>query len=354
MQVVPELDRIVRLAELEPLARAAMDPAAFAYLAGGSWDEQTLRDNVDAWARRRFRPRVLVDLRTVDLSTTLLGRRSELPAAIAPMAAHALEHADAEIATVRAAAAAGIPFIHSTSATRTIEEVAAAAPDADRWFQLYLVHDLGYTRSLVDRAAAAGYRALVLTVDLPVLGYRERDRLAGFEMPPLANLADAPASARGRYGEIEEQRSIGLTWDDLALIRSWSSMPLVLKGILTAEDAVRAVGHGADAIVVSNHGGRQLDRSPATADVLEEVVDAVGGRLPVWVDGGIRRGLDILAALALGAEAVLLGRPILWALAAGGEAGVARALAILREELEVGLPILGAATVGEVTREHLA
>lgn len=349
-----ELERIVRLADFEPLARAAMDRAAFEYMAGGSWDERTLRENEAAWARRTFRPRVLVDLRTIDVSTTLLGRRSALPAAIAPMAVQGLAHADAEIATAHAAAAAGIPFILSTSASRTIEEVAAAVPDADRWFQLYLVHDLGYTRSLVERAAAASYRALVLTVDLPVLGYRERDRLAGFVMPPLANLADAPAAPRGRYGSLESQRSVGLTWDDLAEVRSWSSMPLVLKGILTAEDAVRAVAHGVDAVVVSNHGGRQLDRSPATADVLEEVVDAVGGRLPVWVDGGIRRGLDILAALALGADAVLLGRPILWALAAGGEAGVARALAILREELEVALPILGAATVGEVTREHIA
>jgi 4-hydroxymandelate oxidase len=258
------------------------------------------------------------------------------------------------VATARAAAAAGIPFILSTSSSRTIEEVAAAVPDADLWFQLYLVHDLDYTRTLVARAAATGYRALILTVDLPVLGYREGDRLAGFTMPPLGNLVDAPAEPRGRYGEIESQRSIGLTWKDLPEVRSWSSMPLIIKGVLTAEDASLAVGHGVDAIVVSNHGGRQLDRSPATADVLEEVVDAVDGRIPVWVDGGVRRGLDILAALALGADAVLLGRPILWALAAAGEAGVVRALAILREELELALPLLGAATVAEVTRDHLA
>jgi 4-hydroxymandelate oxidase len=352
--VTEDLESIVRLAEFEPLARAAMDHAAFEYVDGGSWDERTTRANVEAWERRTFRPRVLVDLRRVDSGAALLGRRAALPAAIAPMAAHVLADPEGEVATARAAAAFGVPFILSTSASRTIEEVAAAAPDADRWFQLYLVHDLAYSRSLVRRAADAGYRALVLTVDLPVLGYRERDRRAGFEMPPLPNLAAAPGAPRGRYGEIEGQRALGLTWDDLAEIRSWSSMPLVLKGILTAEDAVLAIAHGADALVVSNHGGRQLDRSPATADVLEEVVDAVGGRIPVWVDGGIRRGLDILAAVALGAEAVLLGRPILWALAAGGEAGVLRALGILREELETALPILGAASVADVTREHIS
>ncbi|HSG85043.1 MAG TPA: alpha-hydroxy acid oxidase [Candidatus Limnocylindrales bacterium] len=348
-----DLDAVLSLDGFEPLARERMEPAAFGYVAGGSWDEVTLRENVDAWQRRRFRPRVLVDLRSLDVSGTFLGRPSALPVAVAPMALHGLAHPEGELATARAAAAASVPFCLSTSSSRTIEEVAAAAPDAERWFQLYLVHDLDYSRGLVERAAAAGYRALVLTVDLPVLGYRERDRRTGFVMPPMGNLVDAPAAPRGRYGEIEGQGSMGLTWADLATVRGWSSMPLVLKGILTAEDARLAVEHDVAAIVVSNHGARQLDRSPATVDVLEEVVDAVEGRIPVWVDGGIRRGLDVLIARALGAEGVLLGRPLLWALAAGGQAGVERAFAILREELGIALPILGAASLDEVTRAHL-
>lgn len=348
-----DLDAVLSLDGFEPLARERMEPAAFGYVAGGSWDEVTLRENVDAWQRRRFRPRVLVDLRSLDVSGTFLGRPSALPVAVAPMALHGLAHPEGELATARAAAAASVPFCLSTSSSRTIEEVAAAAPDAERWFQLYLVHDLDYSRGLVERAAAAGYRALVLTVDLPVLGYRERDRRTGFVMPPMGNLVDAPAAPRGRYGEIEGQGSMGLTWADLATVRGWSSMPLVLKGILTAEDARLAVEHDVAAIVVSNHGARQLDRSPATVDVLEEVVDAVEGRIPVWVDGGIRRGLDVLIARALGAEGVLLGRPLLWALAAGGQAGVERAFAILREELGIALPILGVAGLDDVTRAHL-
>jgi isopentenyl diphosphate isomerase/L-lactate dehydrogenase-like FMN-dependent dehydrogenase len=348
-----DLDAILSLDGFEPIARQRMEPAAFGYVAGGSWDEVTLRENVEAWTRRRFRPRVMADLRSIDVSGTFMGRPSALPVAIAPMALHGLAHPEGELATARAADAAGVPFCLSTSSSRAIEEVAAAAPDAERWFQLYLVHDLDYSRGLVRRAAAAGYSVLVLTVDLPVLGYRERDRRSGFVMPPMGNLADAPAAPRGRYGEIEGQGSMGLTWADLRTIRSWSSMPLVLKGILTAEDARLAVEHGADAIVVSNHGARQLDRSPAPVDVLEEVVDAVEGRIPVWVDGGVRRGLDVLIARALGAEGVLLGRPLLWALAAGGQAGVERALAIVREELEIALPILGVASLDDVTRTHL-
>ncbi len=348
-----DLDAVLSLDGFEPLARERMEPPAFGYVAGGSWDEVTLRENVEAWQRRRFRPRVLADLRSIDVSGTFLGRPSALPVAVAPMALHGLAHPDGEIATARAAASAGVPFCLSTSSSRTIEEVAEAVPEVERWFQLYLVHDLAYSRGLVERAAAAGYRALVLTVDLPVLGYRERDRRTGFVMPPMGNLVDAPAAPRGRYGEIDGQGSLGLTWTDLATIRGWSSMPLVLKGILTAEDARLAVEHGADAIVVSNHGARQLDRSPATVDVLEEVVDAVAGRVPIWVDGGIRRGLDVMIARALGAEGVLLGRPLLWALAAGGQAGVERAFAILREELGIALPILGVASLDEVTRAHL-
>jgi 4-hydroxymandelate oxidase len=347
---------IHRLAEFEPLARAAMETAAYDYIATGSWDELSLADNESAWRRRRFRPRVLVDVSRVDASTRLLGSPSSFPLAIAPMAVHGLAHPDGEVPTARAAASAGVPFTLSIMSTCSIEDVAAAAPDSTRWFQLYVQADRDLTRSLVERAASSGYRAILLTVDLPLLGYRERDLRSGFEMPALGNFAARPTHRPGLGGAdpLEgEWLSRGVTWDDLASIRSWSTLPLVLKGILTAEDALLAVEHGVDAIVVSNHGARQLDRLPAPVDVLAEVVRAVDGRAEVWVDGGVRRGLDIAIALALGAQGVLLGRPILWALAAGGEAGVERALAILRREFEITLGLLGAPTPGHVRPEHL-
>ena len=291
-----------------------------------------------------------MDVARVTTATTMLGAPCALPLAIAPLAEQGLLHADGEVATARAAAAAGVPLIVSTVATRSLEEVAAAAPGATRWFQLYTQPDAQRTRNTVERAAAAGYGAIVVTVDLPVLGYRERDRRNGFDQP---GPWDRAFSVRGGPAPIAELEPGTLTWRDVAPIRSWApGLPLVLKGILHAEDARLAVEHGADAIVVSNHGARQLDRVPAPVDVLEEVVDAVAGRCEVWVDGGVRRGLDVAIALALGARGVLLGRPVLWALAAGGEAGVARALAIVREELEIAFALLGTPAPSAVTRAH--
>jgi 4-hydroxymandelate oxidase len=360
MTIPPGFADIVRLADFEPLARAAMDPAGFDYIAGGTWDEISLAENEAAWTRYRFRPRVLVDVSGVDPATTLLGSPAAMPLAIAPMAIHGLAHPDGELATARAAAAVGVPFTLSTMASRSIEEVATAAPDGTRWFQLYVQRDPGRSRSFVERAVDAGYRAIALTVDLPVLGYRERDLRSGFVLPPLGlfpvgrpnhqiTLRDAFESSAGAADP--EMRN--LTWDGLATIRGWSSLPLVVKGVLTAEDARLAVEHGVDGIVVSNHGARQLDRLPAPVDVLAEIVAAVDGRAEVWVDGGVRRGLDIAIALALGARGVLLGRPVLWALAVGGQAGVERALAILREEFVIALALLGAPTPADVRPEHL-
>jgi 4-hydroxymandelate oxidase len=352
---------VVSVAEFRDLALEVIEPAAFDYIDGGAWDELTLVENEAAWRRYTLRPRVLVDVSRIDPSATMLGGPAAFPVATAPMAAHGLGHPDGELATFRAAAAAGIPFTLSTVSSRSIEEVAAAVPDGRRWFQLYTQLDPGRTRSLVERAAAAGYRAIIVTVDLPVIGYRDRDRRSGFDLAvPLGNFVDGgPTHAdHGRgsttgYEILEEQLATNLTWESLALIRSWSSLPLVVKGILTAEDARLAADHGVDAIVVSNHGGRQLDRVPAAIDVLEEIADAVPGT-ELWVDGGVRRGLDIAIAIALGARGVLVGRPLLWALAAGGEAGVGRALAILREEFEIALTLLGAPTPGHLVREHVA
>ncbi len=354
----------ITLADFEPLARAAMDPAAYDYVAGGAWDEQTLRDNVDAWRRRRLRPRVLVDVSRVDPSTRMLGAPVPLPLAIAPMAAHGLAHPDGELITARAAATAGIPFTLSTMSSQALETVAEGAPGGIRWFQLYTQADPGRTRELVQRAAAAGYAAIILTVDLPVLGFRERDRRNAFDLTgPHGNFLDVPGGATHGAGlhatadgfeAIEGSFERGLTWAHLAEIRSWSDLPLVLKGILTAEDARIAVEHEVAGIVVSNHGARQLDRVSSTADALDEVVAAVAGRTEVWVDGGIRRGLDIVTAVALGARGVLLGRPILWALAADGGAGIERAIAILTEETRIAMALLGTPTIGDLHRGHVA
>jgi 4-hydroxymandelate oxidase len=345
---------VTRLADFEPLARAVMDPAGFDFVAGGSWDELSLAENEAAWLRYRFRPRMLVDISSADVSTTILGARSAMPVAVAPTAFHGLAHPDAETATVRGAAAAGVPFILSTSSSRSLEDVAEAAPDATRWFQLYLQEESGVSRALVERAERCGYTAIVLTVDLATFGYRERDMRSAFVGPRLGNFEeDVPSPIRTRATS---------TWAILDEIRSWTTLPLAIKGILTGEDARLAVEHGVDCIVVSNHGARQLDRTPAPIDVLPEVIAAVESvegagparRTEVWVDGGVRRGLDVAIALALGARAVLVGRPIMWAVAAGGPAGVERALEILRVEFDIAMRLLGATAPDGITRAHLA
>ncbi len=348
-----DLAAIAALSEFEVLARDRMEPDAFDYVAGGASDEVSLNESVQAWRRYRFRPRVLTGAQTVDLEGRFLGRPSALPIAVAPMAFQALAHPDGEVAAARAAASAGVPYCTSTTSSVPLETVAAAIPDARRFFQLYNVEDLAFTRSLVERAVASGYEAIVLTVDLPVLGYRLRDRHSGFRAPRMANLPSELDRSSGRYGGLDRRRDFRLSWADIGTMRTWSSLPLVLKGILTAEDARIAVDAGVAAIVVSNHGARQLDRSVASADVLEEIVAAVGGRVEVWVDGGIRSGLDVVVALALGATGVLVGRPLYWALAAGGQPGVERALAILREELAIALTLLGVGSLDQVERAHL-
>jgi 4-hydroxymandelate oxidase len=355
---------VVSLADLERLAAERMEPAAWDYVAGGAEDEVTLGDNVAAFRRRRLLPRVLRNPEpVVDTRATILGREVALPIAVSPVAAQALAHEDGEVATARAAAAAGALFCLSTVSSRSLEEVAAAIPDAARWFQLYVNEDVRFTKRLVERAEAAGYGAIVLTVDLPVLGYREREKRRGWELDvPLGNFSGREGEAAAGEADtgdgvnldvLLDQRHAGLTWDGLGVIRSWTSLPLVVKGILHPEDARLAVEHGAAAVVVSNHGGRQLDRTPASLDALESVAAAVDGRAEVYLDGGLRRGADALIALGLGAQAVFTGRPFVFALGAGGEAGVHRAFAILREELERSMTLLGVSRLDEIARAHV-
>ncbi len=354
----------VNLAEYEALAKERLAPMVWDYYAGGADDELTLRENRAAYLRRKLRPRVLVDVSQVKLATTVLGIPVAAPILVAPLAYQSLAHGDGECATARGAAAAGTLMVLSTLSTTRLEQVAAVAPAAPRWFQLYVYKQRDVSADLVRRASAAGYRALVLTVDTPRLGRRERDVRNGFSLPAgvtMANfdgtLAEKASGAPGQsglaaYGAANLDTSLG--WDVIAWLRSITSLPVVVKGIMTGEDARLAVAHGASAIAVSNHGGRQLDGVPASIDVLAEVVDAVAGACEVYVDGGVRRGTDVIKALALGARAVLLGRPVLWGLAADGAAGVTRVLGLLAEELEHALALVGRPDVQALDRSLLA
>ncbi len=344
--------------DYEPLARASMDPAAWDYVMGGSDDEITLRENVAAFDRIRLRPRLLVDVSRVDTATTVLGIPLRMPILVAPTAYHCLAHAEGEVATARAASAAGTVMVVSTHSTRSIEEIAQAAT-GPRWFQLYVYKDRTVSERLIRRAEDAGYRALVLTADVPRLGRRIRDersgfnlpsglRLANFEAPPLQHMPDTHPGESAVAAHAAATLDASLTWDVVSWLRGVTTLPVLVKGILTAEDAELALSHGAAGIIVSNHGGRQLDGVPATIEVLPEVVHAVGGRCEVYLDGGIRRGTDALKALALGAHAVLVGRPVLWGLAADGEAGARRVLDLLAADLELAMALAGCPSVAAV------
>ena len=348
------LDGIVNLDDFEAIARSRMDRAAFDYVAGGAGDELTLSDNVAAFRRYRMRPRILRDVSVIDTATTFLGTDVAMPVGIAPVAFQHFAHPDAEVATAAAASRAGALFCLSTLSSRSLEDVARAADAAGsgpRWFQLYVHRDRARSEELVQRAAAAGYGALVLTADLPVAGNRERDLRNGLEYPiSYGNFSAGTSSLGAAVGAFNDA---SMSWEDVAWLRALSPLPLVVKGVLTAEDAVLAADHGAAAIVVSNHGGRQLDRAAASIDCLREVVDAVGDRLEIYLDGGIRRGVDVLTALALGARGVFIGRPFIYALATAGEEGVGRSLALLEAELRTDMALLGTRAVSEVTRDYV-
>jgi isopentenyl diphosphate isomerase/L-lactate dehydrogenase-like FMN-dependent dehydrogenase len=333
---------VINVADYVEGARRIVPENVWCYFEGGAMDEVTLRANVAAYGRWRFRPRMLVDVSELDLRTTLLGTEVAMPLGIAPFAMQRLLAPDGEQATARAAAAAGTLLTVSTLTTCSHAEIAAAG-SGPRWFQLYVLRDRGRTLEHIAEARESGYSALVLTVDMPYLGRRERDARVGFTIPP-----DLPVA----YANLFETTP-ALTWRDLEWIRSELDLPLAIKGILTREDALLAVEHGADAIWVSNHGGRQLDHVAAGLDALPEVVDAVDGRAEVYVDGGIRRGADVLKALALGADAAFAGRAIACGLAVDGQEGVAHVLSLLQDEIRLGLGLLGCRTPAEVTRSHV-
>jgi len=347
---------IAAVADYEAFARERMSEQAWAYMAGGAADELTLRDNCAAFQRLQLRSRTLADLSGGHTRLELFGQRLEQPILLAPVAYHRLLHPDAELATVLAASAARAGMVVSTQASMALEDIARPA-QTPLWFQLYVQPDRDFTRELVRRAEAAGYQALVLTVDAPVNGLRNREQRAGFALPEgveavnLRGMRGLPPSA-GRIGEPAlfgtPLLAAAPTWRDLAWLRSLTRLPLLVKGVMHEEDACRAVAEGVDGIIVSNHGGRTLDTQPATIEVLEAIARAVGGRVPLLLDGGIRRGTDVFKALALGASAVLVGRPYIFGLAAAGAPGVCHVLQLLRAELEVAMALTGCRTLADI------
>jgi 4-hydroxymandelate oxidase len=336
------------LAELEEQARARLAIGAYDYVAGGSGDELTLADNLAAWSRLRLRPRVLRDIAKVDTSTTLLGTSVPTPVAVAPTAFHGLLDPGAEAATAAGAAAAGSLLLVSGRSTLRPAAIAAAVPEATRWFQVYIWNQREASADLVVEAAESGYGVLVLTGDTPVLGRRLRDERNAFTIP---NDVTALAEGSNHLGPAQDP---SVTFDDIAWLRELTGLPVVVKGVLRADDAVRCVEAGAVGVVVSNHGGRQLDGAVASADALREVVEAVGDSAEVYVDGGIRRGTDVVKALALGARAVMVGRPVLWGLAVGGADGVRDVLAAIQADLVQTMQLCGVTSLAECSADLLS
>ena len=356
--------------EWEARAAETLEPGPFDYIAGGAGSESTIRANLKAFERRRLLPRMLRGNRERDLSVALLGTSSPAPFLLAPVGVLSIAHEDGELAVARASAATEVPLILSSAASHSIEEVAEAMGDAARWFQLYWVNDREVAASLVGRAEASGYGAVVVTVDTPMLGWRERDLRKAYlpfltgegcaqffsdpvfrsrlERPPEEDILAAAAAMLATFPNLD------LTWEDLDWLRSQTKLPLLVKGVLAGEDAELAFEHGADGVVVSNHGGRQVDGSVATLDALVEVREAVGADAVVLMDGGIRRGADVLKALALGADAVLLGRPYAYGLAVGGQEGVEAVIRHLIADTDLTLALLGAESAGGLDESWIA
>jgi 4-hydroxymandelate oxidase len=350
----------LKLDDFEPAARAALPQGIYDYIAGGSEDEAALRGNREAFARYRFRFKILASTEQIDLSSKLFGQRFKMPVHLAPTAIQRMAHPDGELAAYRAASDAGVAYSLSTLSSASIEEVAAAASGA-RWFQLYMHIERAVSASFVERAVDAGYSAILLTVDLPRTGRRERDIRNAFSLPLGLGYANLEARRRADTAEgpdpfaqnVNANTHPGLGWADLEWLVAKTSLPVIVKGVVRADDARRAVDAGARGLLVSNHGGRQLDYAIASLDALPDVVKAVGHEVPVLMDGGVRRGTDVLKALCLGARGVLIGRPFLYALAVDGADGVARMLDMLREEVELSMGLLGVKTLGELSADLL-
>jgi 4-hydroxymandelate oxidase len=345
----------VCVADFEALAKAKMPATGWEYVTAGAGDELTVRWNAEAYQRIRLKPQVLVDVSNVDTRVNLLGQEHAFPILLAPASSQKLMHAEGELATARAAGASGIAMVLSSFSSTSLEDVAAVAK-SPLWFQLYVQTDRGFTRELVQRAEAGGYRALCLTVDTPIAGARNRESRADVKLSPMPNLkgiagvGSVSGIPTGSPDIFKNVFDAAVSWKDVEWLRSFVKIPLILKGVLNPDDADHAAKSGVDGIIVSNHGGRNLDTLPATIDALPQVADKVAGRLLVFVDGGIRRGTDVLKALALGAHAVFIGRPYLYGLGAAGELGVSKVISILQREFQMAMMLTGRTNVGSIDR----
>ncbi|CAL5202160.1 unnamed protein product [Lathyrus oleraceus] len=355
------MDLITNVNEFEAIAKQKLPKMVYDYYASGAEDQWTLKENQNAFSRILFRPRILMDVSKIDLKTNVLGFGVSMPIMVAPSGMQKMAHPEGEYATARAASAAGTIMTLSSMANSSVEEVASSG-DGIRFFQLYVVKDRNVAAQLVRRAESAGFKAIVLTVDTPILGRREADIKNRFTMPPhlvlknfeglnLGKLDKTNDSGLASYVASQIDRS--LSWKDVKWLQSITSLPILVKGVLTAEDTKLAIQAGVAGIIVSNHGARQLDYVPATIMALEEVVKAAAGKFPVFLDGGVRRGTDVFKALALGASGVFIGRPVVFSLAADGEAGVRKMLQILRDEFELTMALCGCHSLKEITRDHV-
>lgn len=348
------------LSDLEQAASKKADKSAWAYIQGGAGEEWTLQNNREAFHRRTLRPRVLINVENLDIGTRILNTTVSAPFYLSPTASQGLVHPDSEAATARAAAKSNVLAAFSTLSSISLEDIAKASSAGPRWFQLYLQPEFEITKSLVERAEKAGYAAIILTVDMPVAGTRDNETREGSPLASSIVLGNGREVVRplrnptieGQRGHIRKEAAN--TWEVVDRLRATTRLPLILKGILTREDARLAIEHGAKGIVVSNHGGRQLDGAPASLDALPEIVGEVRSKVEVYFDGGIRRGSDIVMALALGAKAVGLGRPVLWALAAGGEPGVAKLIQLLKTELATVMALTGRRAIAEIDQTLIA
>jgi 4-hydroxymandelate oxidase len=346
----PDLGQFICLSDFEPVARERMDHAVFEYVAGGAGDEITLRRNETAFDQIFLMPRVLREVSQIETKVSLFGKEIPDPILLAPAAYQRLMHPQGELASLQGANTHGIPFVVSTNTTVRIEDLVAQAT-VPLWLQVYVQQDRASTENLIKRVDDAGFQALCVTVDTPVLGIRPRQLRARFAVPSDIEVPyQADVRSGLRRGTSDPGRHSAIVWKDIEWLRSLTKMRLLLKGVLNPDDAELAIKAGADGVVVSNHGARNLDTVPATIEVLPAIVQRIGHQAPVLFDGGIRRGTDVIKALARGADAVLLGRPYLYALAVGGAAGVARAIDLLKKEVRYSMALLGRASIGELDR----